>query len=125
MVKQWEEFPFGPKHSLSELHVTLSRKGEIMVGAAACEKMGKPNIAVLLFDRVNSLIGVQPASTRAKNGHPLITKAGARHRVIRANSYCRHYGIKVDRTIAFNAPEVDEDGVLVLSLKNTRTIGKA
>ncbi len=125
MIKQWEEFTVGPRDLVSELHVTLNRKGEIMVGAAACERLGKPNVAVLLFDKLNSLIGVQPASSRAANGYPLVTKTGARHRLIRANRFCRHYGIKVDRTVAFIKPEIDDDGVLVLSLRNTRVVGKA
>lgn len=108
----------GPNRN-DELRVTLSRKGEIMVGAKALEKLGRPEVALLLFDRVNSVIGVSPSNRHAKNGYPLIAKNGARHRIVRANRFCRHYGIKVDRTVAFETPEIDHDGVLVLDLTKT------
>lgn len=125
MIKQWEEFPVGPKDVSTEMHVTLSPKGEIVIGAAAFERFGRPDLAVLLFDKVNSLIGVVPASSRAKNAYPLVAKTNARHRIIRANRFCRHYGIQVPRTVAFNKPEIDDEGVLVLDIKGTRVIGKA
>jgi hypothetical protein len=124
MIRQWEEFQVGPGNVGDELRVTLSRKGEIMVGAAAFEKLGRPEVAVLLFDKVNSVIGVSPSNKHAKNGYPLKVKTGAKHRVLRANRFCRHYGIKVDRTVAFNRPEIDEEGILVLDLKATSGVGK-
>lgn len=123
MVRQWEECPFGPGRS-DELRVTLSRKGEIMVGAKAFEQLGKPEVALLLFDKVNSVIGVCPTNRHAKNGYPLIAKKGARHRVVRANRFCRHYGIKVERTVAFEKPEIEER-VLVLDLKGTVNVGRS
>jgi len=119
MVRQWEECPVGPNKNGDELRVTLSRKGEIMVGAKAFEKLGRPEVAVLLFDRVNSVIGVSPSNHFAKNGYPMIAKTGARHRIVRANRFCRLYGIKVDRTVAFEMPEIDKDGILVLDLGRT------
>lgn len=124
MVKQWEQFRVGPKDILTEMHVTLNPKGELVIGALAFEKFGKPAQAILLFDRVNSLIGLARASTRATNAYPLIAKKTGRHRVLRANRFCRHYGINVPQTIAFNKPEIDADGVLVLDMRETRIIGK-
>lgn len=124
-IRQWEEFPVGPGGDGEHLHVTLGKKGEIMIGAKAFEKFGKPEAAVLLFDRVNSVIGLMPAHTRrAENAYPLIVKTNGRHRVVRANRFCRHYGIKVERTIAFNKPEIDGEGILVLDLKATAGLGR-
>lgn len=124
MIKQWEEFPIGPMDVSAEMHVSLNPKGEIVIGARAYEKFGKPKYVVLLFDKVNCLIGLSPASSRATNGYPLIAKGKWRHRTLRASRYCRHYGITVARTVAFNSPEIDEEGVLVLNPKGTRVIGK-
>lgn len=123
MVRQWEEFPIGPGGSGDELHVTLSRKGEILVSAKAFEKLGKPEAAVLLFDKVNSVIGVMPHSRHAANAYPLKTKPRVSYRIVRASRFCRHYGIKVDRTIAFSRSEIEE-GVLVLDLKATTAVGR-
>ena len=77
-------------------------------------------MAVLLFDKVNSVIGVMPSNKFAKNAYPLCAKSKARHRIVRANKFCRHYGIRVDKTIAFNAPEIDDEGILVLNETNNR-----
>ena len=122
MIKQWEEFSVGPGGLADELHVTLSRKGEILIGAKAFVKLGEPEAAVLLFDKVNSLIGLRPSNENAENAHPLKAKAKARYRVVRAYRFCRKYGIKVDKTVAFNEPEIDEEGVLVLNVKATRSV---
>ena len=123
MIRQWEEFPVGPNDEAGNLHVTLSRKGEILLGAAAFERLGKPEAAVLLFDKINSVIGLLPSPSRNQNAYPLKAKSKARHRIVRANKFCRHYGIRVDRTVAFNMPEIDEEGILVLNLRTTTAIG--
>lgn len=125
MVKRWEEFQVGPRDVLGEMHVTLNRKGEIMIGAAAFERFGRPEQAVLLYEPDNKFIGILPASTRAKNAYPLMGKKGRdRHRTIRANRFCRHHGINVPATMAFYNAEIDEEGVLVLPLRNMRVVGK-
>jgi hypothetical protein len=118
--RHWEEFPVGPQGRNGGgggLWVTLSRKGEIMVGAKAFEQLGRPEAAVLLYDRRNKVIGLAPAPGDAENGFPLHAKPNGRHRLIRANIFCRHHGIRVQRTTAFGNVEMDEDGVMLLDLK--------
>lgn len=124
MVSQWEEFPVGPDTDADQMHVTLSKKGEILVGAVAFEKLGKPDMAVLLFDKVNSRIGLMPSNRHAANAYQLKANANVRHRMVRASRFCRHHGIKVDRTVAFCNAEIDGDGILVLDLRSTRGVGK-
>ncbi len=124
MVRRWEVFEVGPGDVRGELHVTLSRKGEILIGAAAYDKWGKPEAAVLMFDRLHSLIGVVPADKGLGHAYPLVARPNGRHRVVQAHRFCRHYGIKVDRTVAFNEPEIDKEGVLVLDVAATRRVGR-
>ena len=123
--RQWEEFPVGPGsgNGGGELRVTLNRKGEIMIGAKAFEKMGEPEAAVLLFDRRNETIGVAAAEDDAVNAYPLVAKKNARHRLVRANLFCRHHQIFVPRTAAFGKVEIDPDGVLVLDLRTLVGVG--
>ena len=106
------------------LHVTLGTKGEIVIVAKAFEKFGEPKAAVLLFDKVNSVIGILPSHRRAENAYPLIAKTNWRPGVVRANRFCRHYGIKFERTIAFNKPEIDGEGIRVLDLKASSGNGR-
>lgn len=105
------------------LLVTLSRKGEILIGAEAFEKMGEPDSAVLLFDRGNHAVGIAAAEADAVNAYPMIAKKNCRHRVIRANLFCRHHQVLVPRTAAFGRAEIDEDGILVLDLRTLVGIG--
>jgi hypothetical protein len=122
MIRQWEEFLVGPMDAAEELHVTLSRKGEILIGAKAFVRWGEPEAAVLLFDKINSVIGLRPSNEQASNAYPLKAKAKARYRILRANRFCRKHGIKFERTVAFNEAQIEEDGVLVLGLKDTRPV---
>ncbi|MFN0278568.1 MAG: hypothetical protein ACKVRN_08200 [Pyrinomonadaceae bacterium] len=124
MLRQWEEFPVGPDSAENSLHVTLSKKGEITIGAKAFARLGKPDLAVLLFDKADSVIGLMPSNKFAKNAYPLHAKLKGGHRIVRAHKFCRHYNIKVDRTTAFNGAHLDEEGVLILDLKATTAIGK-
>lgn len=120
---QWEEFTVGPKDRTRDLHVTMDRKGAIMIGVAAFEGLGKPEAAVLLYDKANSLIGILPGHPRAANAYPLKKKSRCKHRMLRANRFCRHHNIRVDRIVAFNNARIDE-GVLILNLRSTTAIGK-
>lgn len=114
--------PVGPDDGV-ELRVTLSARGEIMLGARAVDKLKYPDYAILLFDRLNSTVGIMPSFKHAKNAYPVVEKTKGRHRVIRAGRFCRHYGIQVDRTRAFIKPRIEGD-VLVLDLRETRVVGK-
>src|SRR5687768_14216719 len=122
MNSGWEEFDEGPDQP-GELRVTLSRKGEIMIGARAVARLGEPDWVVLMFDRANSLIGMRPSHRHEKNAYPTVHKMNGRHRIVRANKFCRHYGIKFERTRAFVSAKIGEDGVLVLDLKETKSAG--
>lgn len=124
MLEQWEEFKIGPKEVESDLHVTLNKHGVILIGARAFERMGNPDAAVLHFDKLNSKIGLTPSHSRVENAYPLQSKGKHRHRVLRANRLCRHYGIKIDRTIEFPDAHINDDGILILDLKTTNVIGR-
>lgn len=121
-MRDWEMSPVGPDDGM-ELRVTLSTKGEIMVGARAVDKLKCPDYAILMFDRENSTIGILPSFKHAKNAYPVVEKLKGRHRIIRASRFCRYYGIKVDRTRAFIRPRIEGD-VLVLDLRETRVVSK-
>lgn len=123
-LEQWEEFTVPPEDPKTRLHVTLNRKGEILIGARAFERLRRPDAAVLMFDKLNSKIGLLPSHPRTKHAYPLKTKGTKyRHRVVSANAFCRQYGINVDRTIAFTEATVNDKGMLVLDLKTTTPIG--
>lgn len=116
MERNWEEFNEGPKDVESGLHVTLSRKGEFTIGAAACRQLGEPAAVVLLFDRATRVMGVRPAHIRAENAYQVHRKLGGSHGVIRAIRFCKHHSLRVDQTVRFRTTAI-EDAVLVLDTK--------
>ena len=120
MISHWEEFQAGPTKPLSErLHVTLNRRNVILLNGNIHEKLGSPEAITFLFDKVNSIIGLNPANPNVENAFPVKQKGRGRHRLIRATPFCKHHGIMVDGTTAFLNPEIDDDGVLRLDLKAT------
>ena len=125
MINHWEEYQAGPTQPMAtRVHVTLDRRNVIMLNANLYEQLGKPKAAVLLFDKINSVIGIRPDSSGRANAFPVKQKTGSSGRLIRATPFCQHYGVKVDRTTTFPTAEIDADGVLRLDLKTTTEIGR-
>ena len=120
--RKWEEFPVGPSGAVSGLHVTLDRKGTILLGARTFRKFGEPEQVLLLFERRNALIAIVPTTPKATNCYPLHESHNGGHRKIRANLFCRHYGIAFGRTVAFNTAYIDDDGKLILDLRDVRAV---
>ncbi len=120
----WVEFPVGPQGAVSGLHVTINKKGEILIGAKTFEKFERPEHVLLSFEPRHDLIALKPVTAKATNAFPLVKKSNGGHRVIRANLFCRHHGINFNVTIAFNTPEINEKGVLILNLREIRSVSK-
>lgn len=126
MVTHWEVFDAGPTRPANErMHVTLSKKNVLVLNGNIHERLGRPEGVVLMFDKVNSVIGVNPAPATLPNAFRVKPPTRGRHRVIHASPFCRHYGITIDNTTAFLKPEIDEDGVLRLDLKATTPVKKS
>lgn len=106
------------------MHVTLSPRNVILLNGNVFERLGSPEAVVMLFDKVNSVIGINPVPPSRTNAFRLATKTRGRNRLIRVTPFCKHYGITVDRTTAFLNPEVDGDGVLRLDLKETIVVDR-
>ena len=67
MITHWEEFQFGPTPSNKvRLHATLVREHVILLNGNIYEKLGSPEAVALLFDKLNSVIGVNPVPKRSR-----------------------------------------------------------
>lgn len=125
MLIRWEEFEGKPTEPKGErLHVTLNKKNVFFLNRNIHTKLGRLRAVVLMFDKVNSVIGIRPIEPGKKNAFPVKKRPGGEHRVIVATPFCKHYRIKVDRTTAFIEPEIDPEGVLRLDLKSVIEIGR-
>ncbi len=120
MISHWEEFEFGQTRSRSRRkHVTISEKKVIYMNGNVFEMLGSPAAVTLLFDKLNSVIGLRAADPERSNAFVVEDKAGTSARIVRAAPFCRHYGILINETRSFHEPTIDADGILRLDLKAT------
>ncbi len=124
MIKHWMEFQGKPNRMDKDAaRVTLSSRGVFLLNAKAFEAMDAPAAVTLLFDENNSVIGLKPADPRRPNAFPVRQK-GKHNHTINASPFCKHFGIKVERTVLFNEVDIVADGVMKLELAKTTSIGR-
>lgn len=122
--RKWEKFrggPVGTGGGSNHPRVTINRKGLIYLNAAAYEALGSPASVALYYNRDLDTIAVQPAFERSNEHFPVTEKQMGRG--IAAAPFCRHYRIRVPTTERFLSPKITPEGLLLLNLKETVTVG--
>jgi hypothetical protein len=126
MKRNWSELPRGDQRAQwAGIYVTMNRKGVIVINRAAHERMDRPEAFQVLYDAANNAIGLKPSTRQMRNAYPA-AKSG-RHGGRKVNAYrlLTQYGLVIDDTLEFDDAEIDEDGVLVLSLRTARISNRA
>lgn len=127
-MEQWEDFPHGPTMKNGErVHVTLNKKGGFHFSRRVHESMGAPDFVSFKYDRRIAAIGICPAKGSQPNAFKLYRKnktPGAGPRVVYAANFLRYFHIFPSETLAFPTAEVRNDGMLVLSLHEVKSVGK-
>ncbi|HRI05301.1 MAG TPA: hypothetical protein PLL77_16305 [Pyrinomonadaceae bacterium] len=126
MKREWEEGRRQPIRTARVGHyATINAAGTIVIGRFTNEALGSPEAVKLMFDRLNMSIGVKCAHPREDNAYPV--KPMGRHggKQIRGAQAANQFGLRLPGTIRFIAPEIDEDGLLILDLRNTRSVKRA
>lgn len=120
MARVWEKYTGGPVvRSRERLHVTLNKKGVFTFNRKVFEALGSPRAAVLYFEKETSVIGIGSAHPKLREAFPVNFKQGI-YWTINAVPFCRHFGIRLDRTEAFVDPDIDNQEILLLDLRTTR-----
>ena len=121
---QWKEFGGSPRVLHRErMYVTLRPRGEIFLNGKAYERLGSPEAAVLLYDENTRTIGVRPADPELPNAFRFVRKGNEGRRKIYACSFCRHFKLKPEKTLAFHKVKID-DGVLLLDLESAVEVSR-
>ena len=119
MERDFEKFEGGPTISPRDrIHVTINRIGVIGFNNRLYSLMGKPEAVSLLYSRTRDMIGIVPASPRFNSSFPVKTGNGTGWR-INAAPFLRHFGVKIDSTLRFIAPQLEGTE---LSLKLSHTV---
>ena len=120
MIRHWEEFQLAPDtKKVTEARISLTPKGLISLNWIAMECFKDVRAVVLLFDRINSLIGLRPSEPGVRNAFPLIKSGKSKSCFVLAKKFCNFYGIRNNATVVFQHVERDETGTVVLNLKST------
>lgn len=94
------------------------------LNTTAVTALKKAEAVKLFYDPHKQVIGLQPATTLETNSVPLRVKDEALNRTINASSFCKHFDIKVRRTVEFNNVRTGDDGIMRLYLTDTTIIGR-
>lgn len=123
MAIHWETFKGGPTRAENQdFAITINYKNVLTFNKYAAKMLGNPDAVKLMFEKKESLIGVVASSMKDKDAFPLKPKSGGMNWVVHTAPFCRHHGIMIDKTERFNRPDIDEQGILRLDLKDTHDV---
>jgi hypothetical protein len=122
MAIEWEVFTQSPNVRIDTIRVSLNKRGLFSLNQKAFESLQNTEKVELLFAKDNKLIGMRPCSPDVAHGLPLKKQGKTKAYIVRGISYCNYHSVKPKKTLVFNEPKVDEDGVLVLNLKKVSEV---
>lgn len=122
MRSNWNEVPKGdvPANSAAQFSVTMNPRGQIMMSLRTWRNLGEPKAVQVLFDNINSRIGLKPAAPTARNAYRVGPVGPSGGKQIRALRLITEWRIDLPHTVKFVNPETDEDGILMLDLRTTK-----
>ena len=119
---RWERTP-RPNNTVirwDHLYVTLNPAGKLAFNRYTYERLGEPEAALLLFDRVTQTIGVQPVKASTDDAFPIRGVTGKPGRVIHASRLIKEWNIQLPYGVRFHRANFNPDGILILDLRETR-----
>lgn len=126
MKKQWEVFT-GKSSAYSagaEVRVTLGRNTFYLNGKAF-EALGAPAAVEMMFLGNERIIGLRPVDPTRRNAFRVKQHGRTgNYKRISASAFCRHLRLDTRRTVLFDRPDIDNDGVMMLDMKSTITVSK-
>lgn len=126
MRSNWSECPGGDQRGhWASMYVTMNPKGHIVFSRRVHERLNEAKTVLMLFDNVNSRIGLKPCGPSTKNAYAVCKSGNHGGRIVRALRVMQEYAIELPETIQFNDVEFDEDGILILDLRTARVSNKA
>lgn len=122
---KWNVLPRGDGARWSGMYVTINSVGKIAMSRTTHERFGSPAAVLIVYDPMRSLLALRPVPLAEQNAYPLRKYGTCRGRIIRAYRLVTEFGIQPAETIEFIHPKIDNDGQLVLDLRNIRVSRRA
>lgn len=124
-ISKWTVLPRGDAARWSGMYVTLNPVGKIALSRTTHERFGAPAAVLIMYDPMRSLLALRPVGPEEQNAYPLRRYGTCRGRIIRAYRLLTEFGIQPAETIEFIQPKIDNDGQLILDLRNIRVSPRA
>ena len=117
--------PRGDAARWSGMYVTLNPVGKLALSRTTHERLGAPAAVLIMYDPMNARLGLRPVGPEVRNAYPVRKYGRCGGRIIRAYRLLTEFGIQPAETIEFQQPKIDNDGQLILDLKNIRVSPRA
>ncbi len=125
MLAEWVEIKRDDvQPQYAGLHVTMNKKGHIVMNRFAHEQLGSPEWFRLLYDTVNHRIGLKPVEASTPHAYPAL-KSNRTGIMVRAHRLMREKRIMLPHTMQFDEVAIDTDGILTLDLRTARPSRRA
>ena len=125
MINHWTVFEGMQNGRRSQrVRVTLNKQRTMVLNKVAYEGIGAPKAVELMFDANQKLIGLRRCDPGKKNAFFIRPSEQGRHVSIALGSFLTHFEIKPTRTMLFEDPKLDADGLLTLDLTKTTAVGR-
>lgn len=123
---KWQEFEIGPvEQTADKIHATINKRGNIYLNERALQAIGGPEVIALMYDAYHETIGVKASTIDKRNAfRPKKKDNRVGGRILYAANFCRHFRIKPKATLAFVRAQVDPEGVLILAMRDTMSVGR-
>ncbi len=123
IIRRWVEYTDGPTEPTADrLYVTLNPRGMLLLNRRAFAELGRPAAAMLLYDERNGAIGLRAAGKSDAKPFPVKSHPKGSHHLVYAKPFCRRFGIRPAAAIRFSDPEIDRDGIMILSLQDCEPV---
>jgi hypothetical protein len=98
-------------------------EGHIRLSRVTHEALGAPDSYVLLYDREREVIGLRPARLAVeRNAYKAIDRGPYGGKRLNGYRLCREFGIRIDSTVRFARCQMDNNGVLILDLRDAHPV---
>lgn len=106
------------------MYASLNKHGDLIINRVTHEALGSPDSYQLLYDRQRDVIGLRPARME-KDKYAFPAKGRGRHGGIRIRGHkmLREFGIVIQKTRVFHLCQIDNQGVLILDMRDSRMLG--
>lgn len=122
--RKFEKFRGGPSdrfNSRNDIRVTINKRGLIYFNSRMYRILGDPKAVALFYNREEDSIAIQADNERSFESFPVIKKQSGW--AVHSSTFCRHFGIRVPETQRFIRPDIDNDRIVILSLRHTVLVG--